>query len=123
MQTAPVSPKYCRTDVLAEGAAMAIVNKKTRKALRKGVKKVIKKHGPKLAAGLAGGVASTLATLASTEAPGTKGKQSNLGKLSKEVTDMVGQGDKKSRKRDGSGKRKQKKLRKEQMKEEPVERL
>jgi hypothetical protein len=83
---------------------MAIVNKKTRKAIRKAVKKVMKKHGPKLAAGLAGSLASALATLASTEAPGTKRRQSNLAKLSGEVTDMVvGKGGKKSRKRDGSG--------------------
>ena len=78
---------------------MKIVNRKTRKAIRKGVKKAIKKHGPKIAAGLAGGVASTLATLASTEAPGTKGKQSNLDKVSNRVSEMIAGDGGKKRKR------------------------
>jgi hypothetical protein len=81
---------------------MKIVNRKTRKAIRKSVKKVVKKHGAKIAAGLAGGIASALATLASTEAPattGTKGRRTNLAEVSKKVTDIIGGGDGKRRKR------------------------
>jgi len=79
---------------------MKLVNKKTQKAIRKSVKKVIKKHGPEMAASLAGGIASTLATLASTDAPGTKGQKSNLAKLSRKVSDTVlGEDGKKARKR------------------------
>ena len=65
---------------------MKLVSGKTRKAIRKSVRKVIGKHGPQIAAGLAGGIASTLATLARTEAPGSKGKKSNLAKLSEDVS-------------------------------------
>jgi hypothetical protein len=104
---------------------MKMVNRKTRKAIRKAVKKVIKKHGAKIAAGLAGGIASTLATLASTEAPGAKGKRSNLGEVSKRVTDMISGGDGKSRKHAASvhnlaksGKR----GKKQAMRTEPAER-
>jgi hypothetical protein len=68
---------------------MKLVKRKTRKALRKSVNKVIKKHGGKIAAGLAGGIASTLATLASTDAPGTMGTKSNLGRLSEKVADSL----------------------------------
>lgn len=77
---------------------MKIVSRKTRKAIRKSVKKVIKKHGAKIAAGLAGGIASTLAALASTEAPGPKGKQTNLAKVSRKVTKMISAGSGKLRK-------------------------
>lgn len=96
---------------------MKIVNRKTRKAIRKSVGKVIKKHGPEMAAGLAGGIASTLATLAGTEAPGTKGRKSNLAALSKKVSKkvsdtskrvsdtLVGEDDKKLRKHGGSDKK------------------
>lgn len=68
---------------------MMIVKRKTSKAIRKSVNRVIKKHGPRIAAGLAGGIASALATLASTEAPGRKGRKSNLGALSQQVTDAL----------------------------------
>jgi NH3-dependent NAD+ synthetase len=79
---------------------MKLANRKTRKAIRKSVRKVIKKHGPEAVAGLAGGLASALATLASTDAPGTKGKKSNLAKLSQQVsTALAGDDSKKSRKR------------------------
>jgi len=83
---------------------MKMVNRKTRKVIRKSVKKVVKKHGPKIVAGLAGGIASTLATLASTDAPGTKGKQSNLRKAVNQVSDaLTTDGDKKSRRRRARG--------------------
>jgi NH3-dependent NAD+ synthetase len=69
-------------------------------AIRKSVRKVIKRHGSEAAVGLAGGVASALATLASTDAPDTKGKKSNLGKLSQQVSKALASDDrKKSRKR------------------------
>ena len=71
---------------------MKLVKGKTRKAIRKSVRKVIRKHGPKIAAGLAGGIASTLATLAGTEAPGSKGKKSNLAKLSEDFSDQLSGG-------------------------------
>lgn len=80
---------------------MKLMNRKTRKAIRKSVKKVLKKHGPKIVAGLAASIASTLATLASTDAPGTKGKQSNLRKAVRQVSDVLrGDTGKRSRKRD-----------------------
>ena len=68
---------------------MKLVKKKTRKAISKSVGKVIHKHGPAIAAGLAGSIASTLATLAGTEAPGSKGKKSNLAKLSEDVSEKL----------------------------------
>ena len=68
---------------------MKLVKKKTRKAISKSVSKVIQKHGPAIAAGLAGSIASTLATLAGTEAPGSKGKKSNLAKLSENVSEKL----------------------------------
>jgi hypothetical protein len=68
---------------------MRLVKKKTRKAISKSVGKVIQKHGPAIAAGLAGGIASTLATLAGTEAPGSKGKKSNLAKLSDDISERL----------------------------------
>ena len=68
---------------------MKLVNRRSR-TIRKSVKKVVKKHGAKIAAGLAGGIASALATLASTDAPGTQGKQTNLGKVSERLTDHSG---------------------------------
>jgi hypothetical protein len=68
---------------------MKMIKRKTRKAIRKSVNKVLKKRGPQIAAGLAGGIASTLATLANTEAPGTKGKKSNLAVLSGKLSDTV----------------------------------
>lgn len=64
---------------------MTLMNRKTRKAIRRSVRKVIRKHGPEIIAGLAGAMASAVATLASTEAAGTGGKRSNLGKLSDKV--------------------------------------
>jgi hypothetical protein len=79
---------------------MKLVNRKTRKAIQKSVKKALKKHGPKIVAGLAASIASTLATLASTDAPGTKGRQSNLRKAVREVSHMLtGDTGKRSRKR------------------------
>src|SRR3954454_2003515 len=61
---------------------MALVNRKTRKAIRKSVKKMIKRHGPQIAAGVVGGIASTLAALsATTDEPGTNGDRSNGGRL------------------------------------------
>jgi ATP-dependent protease HslVU (ClpYQ) peptidase subunit len=85
---------------------MKLANRKTRKAIRKSVKKVVKKHGPKIVAGLAGAIASTLATLASTAAPGTKGKQSNLRKAARQVTDsLTGDEERKPRKRGVARKR------------------
>jgi hypothetical protein len=78
---------------------MKLVNRKTRKAIRKSVKKAIKKHGAQIVAGLAASIASTLATLASTDAPGTKGRQSNLRKAVRQVSDVLtGDTGKKSRK-------------------------
>ncbi len=68
---------------------MKLVNRKTKKAIQKSVRKVIKKHGPEVAAGLVGSVASTLATLASTEAPRSRGKQSNLAELSTKLSATV----------------------------------
>jgi hypothetical protein len=65
------------------------------------MKKVIKKHGAKVVAGLAAGIASSLATLASTDAPGTKHKQSNLRKMSGQVSDMLTPASKSLRKRGG----------------------
>ena len=80
---------------------MKLVNRKTRKAIRKSLKKVVKKHGPEIVAGLAGAIASTLATLASTNAPGTKGRQSNLRKAVQQFSDVLsGDTGKRSRKRD-----------------------
>ena len=64
---------------------MKLMNRKTRKAIRKSLRKVIRKHGPELVAGLAAAVASAVATLASTDAPGTRGEKSNLGKLSEKM--------------------------------------
>jgi ATP-dependent protease HslVU (ClpYQ) peptidase subunit len=88
------------------GTAMKIANRKTRKQIRKSVKKVVKKHGPKIVAGLAGGIASTLATLASTEAPRTRGKQSNLRKAARQVSELVTDDEaKKPRKRGAARKR------------------
>jgi len=81
---------------------MKIVNRKTRKAIRKSVKKIVKKHGSKIAAGLAGGIASALAALASTDAAGTGGAQSNLGKVSERLTDAIGGRKKKARRRSTS---------------------
>ncbi|HZA35989.1 MAG TPA: hypothetical protein VE505_13715 [Vicinamibacterales bacterium] len=66
-----------------------LMRRKTRKAIRKSVGKVIHNYGPQIAAGLAGGIASTLATLAGTEAPGSKGKKSNLAKLSEDVSEKL----------------------------------
>jgi hypothetical protein len=77
---------------------MAIVGKKTQKAIKRsvkqalkttGMKKALKKHGPAIVAGVAGSITSTLATLAGTVAPGTKGKQSNLAKLSEKAYDTL----------------------------------
>lgn len=79
---------------------MKLVNRKTQKAIRKSLKKALKKHGPKIVAGLAASIASTLATLASTDAPGAKGRQSNLRKAVREVSHVLtGATGKKSRKR------------------------
>lgn len=79
---------------------MKLVNRKTQKAIRKSVKKALKKHGPKIVAGLAASIASTLATLASTDAPGTKGRQSNLRKAVRQFSDVLtGDTGKRSRKR------------------------
>src|SRR4051812_34846439 len=71
------------------GFFMKLVKKKTRKAISKRIGKVIHKHAPVIAAGLAGSIASTLATLAGTDAPGSKGKKSNLTKLSEEGYDKL----------------------------------
>jgi hypothetical protein len=68
---------------------MKLMKKKTRKAISKSVGKVIHKHGPAIASGLAGSIASTLATLAGTEAPGSKGKKSNLAKVSEDVSEKL----------------------------------
>lgn len=76
-----------------------IVKRKTRKAIRKSVNKVIKKHGPKIAAGVGGSIASALATLATTEAPSSKGKKSNLAAISRKIADTVAGEDGKSRKK------------------------
>jgi hypothetical protein len=84
---------------------MNMMKRKTRKAIRKSVKKALKKHGPQIAAGLAGGIASTLATLANTEAPGTKGKKSNLAALSRKLSDSVTGTDGGSRKKSGPPKK------------------
>jgi hypothetical protein len=78
---------------------MALVSRKTRKAIRKGVKKAINRHGPEIAAGIAGGIASTLATLASTVSPDSRKGRSNLGELAHDVTERIsGTSDKKERK-------------------------
>lgn len=85
---------------------MKIMKRKTRKAIRRSVKKVVKKHGPEVAAGLVGSVASAVATLASTKAPGRKGKQSNLAAMSERVSDaLIGE----SRTKGRSGKKTDKK--------------
>jgi hypothetical protein len=62
-----------------------LMNRKTRKVIRKSLRKVIRKHGPGIITGLAAAAASAIATLASTEAAGTGGRKSNLGKLSEKV--------------------------------------
>lgn len=77
---------------------MKIVNRKTRKAIRKSLKKAVNKHGAKIVAGLAAAVASTLATLASTDAAGTRHKQSNLRKMSGQMSRMLTPARKKLRK-------------------------
>jgi hypothetical protein len=100
---------------------MKIVNRKTRKAIRGSVKKVVKKHGAKIAAGLAGGIASTLATLASTEAPGTKRKQTNLGKASKKVADMISAGGGKLRESSTSDHKLEKKGKRGKKRRKPTE--
>ena len=79
----------CRGACPSTRTTGGLIKNKTRKAIRKGVEKVINKHGPQIAAGLAGGIASTLATLAGTEAPGSKGKKSNLAKLSEDVSEKL----------------------------------
>lgn len=64
---------------------MKLVKKKTQKKIEKMVAKIIKKHGPQVATGIATALGSALATLASTTAPGGKGKKSNLKKMSEEI--------------------------------------
>lgn len=78
---------------------MKLVNRKPRKAIRKSVKKVVKKHGAKIAAGLAGGFASALAALASTDAPESHGKQTNLAQVFGKLTNVTKGSRKKARKR------------------------
>jgi hypothetical protein len=90
----------------AGGGEAMIVKRKTRKAILKSVNKVVKKHGPKVAAGLAGSIASALAALAGTQAPGRKGKKSNLAALSERVSDAVGEGSRESRTKADKKKRK-----------------
>jgi len=68
---------------------MALVNKKTRKAIRKSVRKALKKHGPEIAAGLVTAMASTLATLATTLSPESNGRRSKLTELARAVSDRV----------------------------------
>jgi len=68
---------------------MALVSKKTRKAIRKSVRKALKKHGPEIAAGLVTAMASTLATLATTVSPERNGRRSKLTELAREVSDRV----------------------------------
>lgn len=46
---------------------MALVNRKTRKAISKEVGKVLKKHGPQIATGIATGIMSSLLTLVGKE--------------------------------------------------------
>jgi hypothetical protein len=104
-------------DEHSRGNLMKIVNRKTRKAIRKSVKKAVKKHGPKVVAGLAAGIASTLAALASTDAAGTRGRQSNLGKMSQRMSEMLLPSGKQSRKRGVSGKKLGKKRRGEERSE------
>lgn len=79
---------------------MKLVTRKTKKAVRKSVKKLIKKHGAEVAAGLVGTAASALATLAGTEAPGARGKKSNLAELSHRLAATVA-GDKVKKSRKG----------------------
>jgi hypothetical protein len=61
---------------------MAMVNKKTRKAIRKSFKKVINKHGPTIAEHLATGAAAALATYLGAE--GKKGGK-KLAKVAKKL--------------------------------------
>ena len=91
---------------------MKLLKRKQRKALSRSVSKIIKKHGSEIAAGLASSVASTLATLASTDAPGTSGKKSNLRKLSQNVSRaLASDNTKRSRHSAGSPKNADKKKR------------
>jgi hypothetical protein len=61
---------------------MAMVNKKTRKAIKKSLNKVIKKHGPTIAEHLATAVAAGVATYLGAE--GKKGAK-NLKKIAKNL--------------------------------------
>ena len=63
---------------------MAMVNKKTRKAIKKSFKKIINKHGATLAEHLATALATAVATYLSAE--GTKGAK----KLTKIAKNMPG---------------------------------
>jgi hypothetical protein len=94
METAPIKKSGCQV----KGGRMAIVGKKAQKAIRKsvnralkktGMKKALKKYGPEIVAAVAASIASTLATLGNTVAPGSKGKKSNLAKLSKNAYDKL----------------------------------
>jgi hypothetical protein len=67
---------------------MKLMTKKTRKTIDKAVRKAMKKNGPALMAGLASAFASSLATLASTQAPGKRGK-SNLANVVDRVQDSL----------------------------------
>jgi hypothetical protein len=99
-------------DFTKRGIAMKLVDRKTKKAIRKSLAKVIKKQGPKIVASLASALASSLATLASTDAPGTHGKKSNLAKLLPKAADMLTGGDgEKSHRNGGSEKKDLKKQR------------
>ena len=68
---------------------MRLVDRKTRKGIRKALRKVIRSHGAEIVSGLATGVASMLITLASTEAPGTKGRKSNLAKVREKMSNAL----------------------------------
>jgi hypothetical protein len=61
---------------------MAMVNKKTRKAIKKSINKVIKKHGPTIAEHLVTGAAAALATYLGAE--GKKGGK-KLTKIAKKL--------------------------------------
>jgi|tagenome__1003787_1003787.scaffolds.fasta_scaffold18630288_1 hypothetical protein len=61
---------------------MAMIKKKTRKAIKKSFKKVINKHGPTIAEHVATGLAASVATYLGAE--GKKGRK-NLKKIAKSL--------------------------------------
>lgn len=69
---------------------MAVMNKKTRKAIRKTVKKLINKHGPTVVAHLGTALASGLAAYATAEPDDKRKKQvKKLKKVPKKIAKAI----------------------------------